>query len=311
MTTHPHGPVLLVANPRSGTGRGSALDEARGTLTRLGVEHRVAVTEGPGHATDLARHGVLEDGLRFVVAVGGDGTVHEVVNGLVDATSGEAVAEGLVLGVVPGGSGCDFVRTWGLDLPVPRLVERHLVTPTTFPLDLGRVTYRDRDGAERTRVFANIAECGWGADVTRRANRLPRSVGRVRYLVSILASTVAMRAVETTVRVDHSELTEELTEVVVANGQFFGSGIKISPRALPDDGRLNVQTWRGGARDLVEQLPQARVGEHMSSPLVREWQSTTAEVESATPLTVEADGEVLGTTPARFDVLPSVLRLSA
>jgi diacylglycerol kinase family enzyme len=109
---------------------------------------------------------------------------------------------------------------------------------------------------------------------------------------------------------DHTTSTEEIIEVLVANGQFFGSGMKIAPRALPDDGRFNVQTWRGGPRDVLELLPAARVGEHLSAPVTREWQSATVEVNAVQPLAVSADGELLGTTPASFEVLERVLRLS-
>lgn len=306
----PHGPVLLIANPRSGNGRRDIPREVSELLTAGGINHTLLVTEHPGHATQLAERGVTEQGFRFVVAVGGDGTVNEVVNGLVDPTSGEPRGQDLVLGVVPGGSGCDFIRTWGLDVPLQRLVERHLLTEMVLPIDLGRVTSTNLEGEPVVRLFANIAEVGWGADVTRRANRLPRFVGRSRYLLSTLASVVRVRPVEATVRLDHTERTELVTEVVIANGQFFGGGMKIAPRALPDDGRFNVQTWRGGARDILENLPKVRSGEHVSSPTVREWQSATVDVTAAARMTVEADGEVLGTTPATFEVLPRVLSLS-
>lgn len=308
--TSPHGPALLIANPLSGNGRGTVLRETVRLFEAAGVEHTVATTGHAGHAIELARSGVTEEGFRFVVAIGGDGTVNEVVNGMVDQESGEARADGLVLGVVPGGSGCDFLKTWGLDIPLGRLVERHLLTEAVVPLDLGRIQLTGPDGRPTVRLFANIAECGWGADVTRRANRLPRFVGRVRYLLSTIASTVRLQAVETSVTLDHTSLTEPVTEVVIANGQFFGGGMKIAPRALPDDGTFNVQTWRGGARDVLENLPRMNSGEHLAHASVREWQSSTVHVDAAEPLTVEADGEILGTTPATFEVLPRVLSLS-
>lgn len=305
----PHGPMLVIANPRSGDGRGTALAELRRVLEQDAVEHTLVITRRAGQAVELTRDGI-EAGARFVVAVGGDGTVHEVVNGMVDAASGVPRAQDLVLGAVPGGSGSDFLRSFGLDVPVARLVRRHLLTDTTMPLDLGRVHHLDERGGARVRLFANIAECGWGADVVATANRLPRRIGSARYLTAILLRTARLRARETTLRLAHTELTEPLTEVVVANGQFFGSGIKVAPRALTDDGILNVQAWRGGRRELLANLPRARVGEHLSDPSVREWQSPTVEVDAPRPLRVEADGEVLGTTPARFDVLEHVLRLS-
>ena len=303
-----HGPILLIANPLAGTGRSaSAAVEA---IRAADVDFTLVTSERRGHAVELARRGVTEDGFRFVVAIGGDGTVNEVVNGLVDARSGEPHAEDLVLGVLPGGSGCDFLRTWGLDVPVERLVSQHLLTEAVLPLDLGRVTFSGPEGEPVARLFANIAEVGFGADVTRRATMLPRFVGSRRYLLATVLSTVRVRAVEATVRLDHTERTEPITEVVVANGQFFGGGMKVAPRALPDDGTFNVQTWRGGAREVLENLPKVRAGEHLGSPSVREWQSSRVDVNAERPMRVEADGEVLGFTPATFEVLPRVLSLS-
>ena len=99
-----------------------------------------------------------------------------------------------------------------------------------------------------------------------------------------------------------------MTEVVVANGQFFGGGLKVAPRALPDDGTFNVQTWRGEPWTCSWTSRRSASGSTSARP-VREWQSADVDVDAAQPLTVEADGEVLGTTPARFDVLPAVLPL--
>lgn len=302
------GLLQLIVNPRAGRGRNAVLAELTAALDDAGVPWEVQLTRSAGHAEDLARRAVTDLGRRFVVAVGGDGTVHEVVNGMVDATSGEPHAPDLVLGVVAGGSGCDFIRTFGLPHD-PRRMVKHLASPHLFPIDLGRVTYVDESGSSRTRLFANIAECGWGADVTRRANHLPRWLGKARYAAAILATTASIDMVETTVTVDHTEVTEPVTGVVVANGQFFGGNIKVAPRALPDDGSYNVQVWKATATDVLRELPKVRLGEHLSSPDVREWQSTTVHVDAVEPLLIEADGEVLGTTPATFDLLRTPISL--
>lgn len=306
--TSPFGPILVIANPVAGRGRAPVLPRLVQALTAEGLAHQVEPTRGPGHATELAHAAVTQRDLRFVVAVGGDGTVHEVVNGLVDAEQGRAHREDTVLGVVAGGSGCDFIRTFGLDRS-PEFVARHLAGDTTMRIDLGRVRLTGPDGAPRTRVFANIAEAGWGAEVPRRANRLPRILGPGRYLAAILTATRSMRQVGTTVTVDHTATTEPICEVVVANGQFFGGGLKVAPRALPDDGRFNVQTWRARPSDVLRELPRVRVGEHLERPDIREWQSREVAVDGDEPLLVEADGEVLGHTPATFDVLPDALAI--
>lgn len=306
--TSPFGPVLLIGNPAAGRGRNAVLPQVVKALNDRGLDNAVSVTKRPGDATRIAREAVTERGMRFVVAVGGDGTVNEVVNGLVDAESGEPYADDVVFGAVAGGTGCDFIKTFGLDRS-PERVARHFEGETVFPIDLGRVRYRGRDGTEHVRLFANIAEAGWGAEVTERVNNLPKWLAKARYPIAILSYAREMELVPADVKLDHTTVSEPMTEVVVANCQFFGSGLKIAPRALPDDGRFNVQTWRSEPKDVLRNLPKARTGEHLSDPKVREYQSSAVEITAETPFLIEADGEVLGTTPATFDLIPKVLRL--
>lgn len=303
----PYGPMLLIANPAAGRGRDAILPRLRDALTDRGLEHDVATTRGPGHAIRLARDAVTEQGIRFVVAVGGDGTLHEVVNGLVDPEEGPRAPDA-VLGVVPAGSGSDFTRTFGLDRK-PEILAQHLDGETVFGVDLGRVRLIGRDGTEQTRLFANIAEAGFGAEVTDRANGLPRPLGPLRYPAATLLSLRRFSLTEATVTIDHTEITEPTSMVIVANAQFFGGGMKVAPRALPDDGLFNVQIWRGSATDVVRMFPKARSGDHLGTGDVREYQSATVRLDGAEPMLIEADGEVLGTTPATFDILPKALRL--
>ncbi|MTV26920.1 YegS/Rv2252/BmrU family lipid kinase [Nitriliruptoraceae bacterium ZYF776] len=302
----PLGEPLLIANPRAGTGRDTVVRTLSAELHARGVVHDVSETTRAGEATRLAREAV-EAGRRFVVAVGGDGTVHEVVNGLVDAETGRARADDLVLGIVAGGTGCDLARTFGFDRR-PEIAVQHLLTDTTSPFDLGRVRLTGRDGRPVVRVFANVAEAGYGGVVTDLANRLPKRLGTARYGVAILGAVARFRLVETGVRLDHTELREPLSNVVVANGQFFGGGLNVAPRALPWDGRFNVQVWHGKPVDVLRAGPELRTGGHTKRDDVREWQSATVEVDGP-PLVVEADGEVLGRSPATFDLLPGVLRI--
>ncbi|MFA9445256.1 diacylglycerol kinase family protein [Egicoccus sp. AB-alg6-2] len=304
----PLGPPLLIANPSAGGGREGVLPRLTAALHARGLAHDVVVTDGRGHATELARAAVVDDGRRYVVAVGGDGTVQEVVNGLVDAGTGAVRGDDPVLGVVAGGTGCDFVRTFGLDR-APEVMADHLLGEQTLPIDLGRVRLVGPDGTPRTVLFANVAEAGYGGSVTALANRLPRRLGTARYAAAIVGAVVRFRRVDTTVTVDQGTRTEPLCNVVVANGQFFGGGLQVAPRALPYDDLFNVQSWGGAPIDVLRAAPQLRKGTHLGRSDVREWQSTRVEVAADRPLVVEADGEVLGRTPASFDLLHRVLRL--
>ena len=301
------GPMLVIVNPRAGNGTRDVLDRLVAALRSTGIVPEVATTAGPGDATRIAREAV-DEGRRLLVAVGGDGTVHEIVNGMVDVGTGSPHGDGPVLGVVPAGSGCDLVRTFGLDRP-PEVLARHLAGPAVTSIDLGRVRLRDRDGRATARVFANIAEVGFGGAVARASARLPRRLGERRYRLGIVAAWGGFRRVPMTVRHDGGVHRAELSNVVVANGQFFGGGLKVAPRSLPDDGRFDVQAWGGTVTDVLRAARQLRDGSHLARPDVRAWPSATVSVEGDGPLAVEADGELLGFTPASFDVLPRALSL--
>lgn len=299
--------ALVIANPAAGHGRHAVLDRLVAGLVTAGLEHEVTQTRERGHATALAR-AALADGCRYLISVGGDGTVHEIVNGMIDADTGTAHAPDALLGVVSAGSGSDFARTFGLDRPPEKLI-RHLISDTWMEVDLGRVRFRRDDGTAAVAVYANIAEAGFGARVARMAARLPRRWGRARYGVGIVAAWAGFRRPEATVTVDGGTITEPLCNVIAANGQFFGGGLHVAPRAVPSDGRLEAQAWGGRVTDVLRATRLLRRGDHLSRPDIRSWSTRSLIVDAADSLPVEADGEFLGYTPATFDVLPKVLRL--
>ena len=304
--TSPFGPLHLIVNPRAGRGAvGKTLPVLLTALEERGLEYRTIETTARGNAAEAARQ-VLDAGGQFIVAVGGDGTVHEVVNGMFEGET--PVNPEAVLGIAAGGSGCDFVRTFGLDRK-PQVVAKHLDGDHTMLIDIGVAEYVDAGGNVKRSLFANIAEVGYGAEVVRRAERYPRWFGRVRYLLAAYASIAGGQRPETTLKVAHTEKTAPLVELVVANGQFFGGGMKVAPRALPDDGKFNVQMYTGRRSQFFLGTMKIYRGEHLPDPEITEYQSPTAEVAPVPPQLVEADGEVLGHTPARFWLLERAVRL--
>jgi diacylglycerol kinase (ATP) len=299
------GPLVLIANPRSGNGQvARELPEVERQVQARNLRYRLVTTDGPGHATRLARES-LEGGERFLVAVGGDGTVHEVVNGMIEKD--RPVAEDAVLGVVAAGSGSDFVRTFGLPGDAIRSV-RHLDGENLYELDVIRADYRAGDG-DGTRYVPNIAEVGMGGAVVARAQRLPRRYGRSRYFLGFWLSLGRYRPCEITVRADRKEFSGRANNVVVANCQFYGGGMKISPRSYPGDGVIDVQISTGPKSEAFTLLPKIYRGEHIPHPHIKELRGKTIAVDAERPLPVEGDGETLGTSPATFTVLPGILRL--
>ena len=301
----PFGPLVVIANPRSGRGRvGRELPELERQLISHRLRYRIVETEGPGHATEIARDALRGDE-RYLVAVGGDGTVHEVVNGMIEDDG--PIRDDAVLGVVAAGSGCDFVRTFGLPDDVSRAV-RHLEGERLYRIDVARIDYQ-HGGKQVTRYIPNIAECGLGGAVVARAERLPRWLGRSRYFWGFWLSVGKYRPGEITVKADRKEFRGRANNVVVANCQFYGGGMRISPRSYPGDGLLEIQVSTGPKSDAFTMIPKIYRGEHVPHPHIKELRGRRIEVTAERPLPVEGDGEVLGTTPATFTVLHEVVAL--
>ena len=298
-------PLVLIANRRSGRGTvARAMPEVLAQLEHRGLEHEVRYTEGRGHATDLARES-LARGRRLLVAVGGDGTVHEVVNGMIEKDA--AIAPDAAFGVIAAGSGCDFIKTFGLPSE-PRFAVGHLEGEESFPIDIGKVTFTE-DGREVVRYFPNIAQAGIGADVVERAARLPRWLGPTIYFFAFWL--VLRRHRSARVEVDLMDRTYEgpMNNLVVANCQYFGGGMKIAPKAAPTDGVLDVQIEHARKKEAIALMPKVFKGEHVPHPDIKEAKRVAVSITADRALRVEADGEVLRFTPARFELLRHLLNL--
>ena len=306
--TSPFGRLCLVVNPRAG-GRSAprVLGKVIRALEAQGLEHDVEVTGGPGDATRIARRR-LDGGCRFLAAVGGDGTVHEVVNGMFDV-DGRPVARDAVLGVVAAGSGCDYVRTFGLPSR-PAAAAARLGGDAVERVDAARISYADAAGGTVSRVFVNIAEAGLGAATAARAARLPRALGQGRYLAAFWAVLPGYRPATAQVEVDGRVAYEgRAVNVVAANCRYFGGGMHISPRSQPGDGLLEVLVFNGRKTDSFTMLAKVYRGRHVPHRHIVELGGRRFRVTTDRPLAVEADGEVLGSTELTIEVLPGVVTL--
>ena len=300
--TSPFGPLVLIANPNAGRGTVSkALPRVESVLRNKNLAYRIVRTTHPGHATEAARQ-ALSDGERYLVAVGGDGTVHEVVNGMV--RDGGPVAADAVLGVVAAGSGCDFVRSFGLPPDAEQAAER-LAGDRVRTIDVGTVTCADGD----TRCFVNIAEAGLGGAVVARAANLGKLLGGARYAAGFWLTLPRFRPAAVRLDADGQYHAWRAYNVVVANCRFYGGGMQISPNSDPGDCLLDILVMTGPKSDSFTTMPKVYKGAHLPHRNIAELRAARLSIEAEPGFPVEADGELLGMTPASFGIIPGAIRL--
>ena len=303
--TSPFGRLAIIANPASGRGRSEAkLRTIETALADWGLDYRILPTAGPGHAAEAAA-AALRDGDRFLVAAGGDGTVHEVVNGMF--AGDQPIAPDAVLGVLATGSGSDFVKSFGNPGDAVKAA-RHLTGDAVRTIDVGKVTVAD-GAATTVKYFVNIAEAGLGGAVVARASRLPAALARAQYFFGFWLTLPSFRPVAVRLDADGQSFEWLALNVVVANCRFYGGGMQVSPKSEPDDGKLDVLVMTGPKSDAYTTLPRLYRGTHLPHRNIAELRASRVTVETDVPYLIEADGEVLGTTPATFEVIPGALRL--
>jgi YegS/Rv2252/BmrU family lipid kinase len=236
------------------------------------------------------------------VVVGGDGTVHEVVNGV-------AGREGVELALIPRGTGWDFARTH----EVPKRLAKALqiaIDGKAKPFDLGRATYQ-ANGGERTAWFANIASVGMSGAVARRANETTKALGgKASYAIALLAVFARWQNVPLRVAVDAETREAVMDDVIVAVGRYLAGGMKITPDAEPDDGLFDVLLIGDVTKtELVRVMPKLYRGTHLPHPKGEVLRGAAVTIEADEPMPIQLDGEQPGTTPARFVIVPNAVRL--
>jgi YegS/Rv2252/BmrU family lipid kinase len=245
----------------------------------------------------------VSDGASRLVVVGGDGSVHEVVNGI-------AGADGVELAVIPRGTGFDFVRTFGITRDLDAAIETAL-NGVVREIDLGVVSYRSWAGAESRSYFANVGSAGISGAIAKRANETTKALGgKISYYWATLAVFARWQTGELRVSVDEETRAGKMIDLMVANGRYLGGGMMMCPEAEPDDGLFDVMLIGDVTkRDLLLVLPKTYRGKHLPHPRLEVLRGRVVTVDADEPLPVELDGEQPGTTPARFEVVPRALRL--
>lgn len=292
--------AFVVVNPAAGGGRTARLwPSLRERLRHAGLEFEAAETSGRGSATELAR-GAVSGRWPLVVAVGGDGTVNEVVNGLIDPGGRPAGT----LGVIMTGRGRDACRNLGIAADHETAVYR-VVHGDDVKLDIGAA----RQGPA-VRFFVSSAGAGFDAVVAARAESI-RGSGTVPYVLGVLGALRGHRPVPGAITLDGQPIWRgALTAAVVANGPHYGGGMRIAPTARPDDGQLDLVIVGELRRaELLAWLPTVYWGTHLRNARVTTGRGRDVEIETEPPIPVHLDGEPVGVTPIRLTVRPRALRV--
>lgn len=323
---------LFIVNPRSGGGRtGQVWEKMRRPIERIVGEIDVAFTEKQRHAEDIAREAALA-GRETVVAVGGDGSIHEVVCGLMAARDAAEDASSAVggggapggggrtrLGILGQGTGGDFRKTVGIEHRLDRYCEV-IAAGRTRDADVGRFSYQAFDGTEKRAYFVNILSVGLGGLVDRHVAELGRTMGgTMAYFAAslrgLLESEVGQLAC--TVRHEGKERVVHLAtrNIAICNGRYFGSGMHVAPMADPFDGRFEVVSL-GAAPKVKFALSSSRMyaGKHIGHPDVEHFPCDRIQIELENErvserFLLDVDGEPLGKLPITIDLLPRALPL--
>lgn len=297
-----------IVNPAAGNGRGKRQwPKVARHLIQSGIAFDSYFTHGAGDATRIARS-LAEQGVGTIVAVGGDGTVNEIINGML-CDSGP-VSPATRLALVPCGTGKDLARTLGTRT-VEALVQA-LDGGETARIDVGRIEFTAASGGREARYFANVADMGLGAETAERINRSSKALGGlITYMRGAVQTIASYQARPVRVTVDGAEIYDGKAHMVIfANGRYFAGGMRIAPVASIQDGEFDIFVLEdvGKAALLGSLLPRVYFGRHVEADGVIHLHGKSADIESD-ELLVEMDGEQPGRTPATIDMAHQCLNV--
>jgi diacylglycerol kinase (ATP) len=261
-------------------------------------------------ATEIAQAAVRQS-RPVVVAVGGDGTLNEVVNGFFH--NGAPIPTTSKLGMVPLGTGGDFRRTLRIPLD-PKEAVQVIKAGTPRRLDAGCATYQASDGSTAVRHFINIADAGLGGEVVHRVNAGKKRLGAATFTVGSALALLGWKNKPMTVVIDGATHQLVAQQVVIANCQYFGGGMRMAPSAKPTDGVFDVIVWGDvGKIWTARQMGTIREGTHLDqhNPKIQLMYGKRISISSTVPVRIDLDGEQPGMLPALFEIQPGAIEFIA
>jgi len=304
----------VLVNPKAGSGAAARkIPAISRALGRVGLSHDVVETRGRGDAPRLVAE-ARTDSVDCLAVVGGDGTLNEVCQAYLDHHG--APVSGPALALIPAGTGGDYRRTFGIEDDVEQAVQR-LKQSDPRPVDLGALELSSDSGQRVIRAFINIASFGIGGHTDRIVNSSPKWLGgRASFFIGTLRAMATYKNQPVTLKVDGKPYLEApIFNVAVANGRYFGGGMKIAPDADPGDGLFDVVALHDLTRAQgIALASKIYKGAHLGSHGVRVARGALIEaspLRATTEVLIDMDGETPGRLPLVARVVPGALELIA
>ena len=272
--------------------------EIRDLLREVGLDFDLHVPDSPDETTALIQEAATSGATHFAVA-GGDGTVNLAVNALMPLGMGTPP----VIGVLPVGTGCDLLRTFGLPQDVAGAA-RHLTSDEIYDIDVGTL-----EGSWGLRYFVNVAQTGVGAAAARTAVSLGRRLGAARYPLAFVARLPGFPRATVKVITERRTIESEALAVILANAQFFAGGWNVAPKAMLVDGALDIQIINCRKTSAPALVPKLIKGTHLTDPAVRRLTAAEFSIETDPPWPVECDGDLVGNTAVKGRVIRAAISL--
>src|SRR5262245_39511506 len=301
--------TTVIVNPRSQGGRlGKRWPELADTIGRA-FPFDEAKTQCAGDATRLARE-ALRAGYERVVAIGGDGTVNETVNGFFDE-AGAPIAPDASFALIPFGTGGDFRRTFHLPTEVADAAQV-IAANRRRRIDVGKLSFTATSGERALRMFANIASFGVSGVVDRMVNESGKKLGRLSFLYATARAVWSYKNQRVQLVFDGADRVDAtINTVAVANGRYFGGAMKVAPEAEPDDGLFDVVSIGDvGFGDLLRNNRRLYQGTHIGLDKISARRAKVVDAEAVEPgavVELDVDGESPGRLPARFELVPGAV----
>lgn len=303
---------LVVVNPKAGVGKcGKDWPKIRQLLTASGLNFISVLTEYQFHAITLTSSMVTEQGFRKIIAIGGDGTMNEVVNGIFQQS--RFATTDITLGMITVGTGNDWGRMYSFPTDYKNAI-KILTSENTFLQDVGKVQYLHH-ADEQTRYFINMAGMGYDALVAKKTNLMKTKGhgGPLSYLVNLVVGLFQYKNVQLHIEVDGKTVVDEqVFSMSIGICRFNGGGMKQLPNAIPDDGLFDMTIIKKTTKfRVVSNIKNLYDGSFLEMPEVETYTGEKIRI-TATPhhaMFLETDGESLGSSPLDFEIVPKAIKL--